>query len=102
MHWWPHPKQLYERWLAAEVLVALDRPAEALNWLAGFGMEGSERSYMGIRHFRMAEIYEGLGNREKAAYHHGRFVTYWKDADPELRPRVEGGGGGGGGGSAER
>ena len=51
-------------------------------------MDG-ERSYMGIRHFRMAEIYEGLGNAEKAAYHYGRFVAYWKDADPELQWRVQ-------------
>jgi tetratricopeptide (TPR) repeat protein len=92
--WWPlmdfraHLKQLYERWLTAEVLIALDRHEEALHWLAGIGMDG-ERSYMGIRHFRMAEIYEDLGDREKAAYHYGRFVTYWKDADPELQWRVE-------------
>jgi len=92
--WWPlmdwsaYRKQLYERWLTADVLVALGRPEEALHWLAGIGMEG-ERSYMGIRHFRMAEIYEELGDTEKAAHHYGRFVTYWKDADPELRWRVE-------------
>ncbi len=92
--WWPNMsgtaywKQIYERWLTADVLVALDRREEALHWLAAFGMDG-ERSYMGIRHFRMAEIYEELGNRERALYHYGRFVTYWKDADPELQPRVE-------------
>jgi hypothetical protein len=83
-----HRWQLYERWLTADVLVALDRGEDALHWLAGMGMEG-ERSYMGIRHFRMAEIYEKLRNREKAAYHYGRFATYWKEADDELQPRVE-------------
>ena len=88
MSWPAHLRQLYERWLTADVLVALDRHEEAVHWLAGFGMPG-ERSYMGIRHFRMAEIYEDLDNREKAAYHYGRFVTYWRDADPELQPRVE-------------
>jgi tetratricopeptide (TPR) repeat protein len=92
--WWPtldwrsHRLQLYERWLTAEVLVARDRREDALHWLAGFGMPG-ERSYMGIRHFRMGEIYEELGNAEKAAHHYGRFVTYWRDADPELQWRVQ-------------
>ncbi len=84
-----HLKQLYERWLAAEVLFALGRPAEALNSFAGFGMESGERSYMGIRHYRMGQIFEELGNREMARHHHGRFITYWKDADDELKWRVE-------------
>ena len=26
---------------------------------------------------------------EKAAEHYARFVDLWKDADPELQPRVE-------------
>jgi tetratricopeptide (TPR) repeat protein len=92
--WWPvmdgraYLKQPYERWLTAEVLAALGRPEDALNWLAGLGMEG-ERSYMGIRHFRMAEIYEELGDRKEAKYHYERFVTYWRGADAELQPRVE-------------
>jgi len=86
--WTAYPKLLYERWLTADVLVALGQPEKALDWLAGMGMDG-ERSYMGIRHFRMAEIFEDLGDRQKAAYHYGRFVTYWKDADPELQWRVE-------------
>jgi len=92
--WWlfmsgrAYEKQLYERWLTADVLAALGRHEEAVHWLAAFGMDG-ERSYMGSRHFRLAEIYEELGNREKAAYHCSRFIAYWKDADPELQPRVE-------------
>jgi hypothetical protein len=44
---------------------------------------------MGIRHLRMAEIHEDLGNPEMARHHYGRFVTYWKEADPELQWRVD-------------
>jgi hypothetical protein len=40
-------------------------------------------------HLRLAEIYEGQGEREKAAEHYARFAELWKDCDPELRPLVE-------------
>lgn len=33
-------------------------------------------------------MYEGKGNVEKALEHYQAFVTLWKDADPELQPRV--------------
>ncbi|UCC73646.1 MAG: hypothetical protein JSV86_03520 [Gemmatimonadota bacterium] len=93
--WWPtgsaraYMKQLHERWLTAEVLVSLGRLEEALNWLAPIGGLDGERSYIGVKHLRMAEIYEQLGDREKAVHHYGRFITFWRDADPELRPRVD-------------
>jgi hypothetical protein len=39
-------------------------------------------------HYRLAELYEARGDRQRAAEHYGRFVTLWKDADPSLQPRV--------------
>jgi tetratricopeptide (TPR) repeat protein len=94
--WWPtamstraYMWQLHERWLTAEVLVSLGRLEEALNWLAPIGGLDGERSYIGVKHLRMAEIYEQLGDREKAVHHYGRFITFWKDADPELQSRVD-------------
>ncbi|MGH7516918.1 MAG: protein kinase domain-containing protein [Gemmatimonadales bacterium] len=38
--------------------------------------------------FRTAELYEGRGNRSRAAERYGQFVELWKGADPELQPRV--------------
>jgi tetratricopeptide (TPR) repeat protein len=39
-------------------------------------------------HYRLGELYEGRGEREKAASHFGRFIDLWRGADPVLQPRV--------------
>jgi hypothetical protein len=43
----------------------------------------------GPAYLRGARIYEKLGNPEKAIEKYSRFVTDWKDCDPELRHFVE-------------
>jgi tetratricopeptide (TPR) repeat protein len=37
----------------------------------------------------LGQLYEGLGNIPEARLHYGRFVSWWKDCDPELRPMWE-------------
>ena len=37
---------------------------------------------------RLGEMYEAKGNIDKAVTHYQAFVDLWKDADPELQPRV--------------
>ena len=37
---------------------------------------------------RLGELYEAKGDRQKAIEYYQRFVAEWKDADPELQPRV--------------
>jgi len=37
---------------------------------------------------RLGEIYEGRGDRAKAAEYYGRFLTLWRDADPTLQPGI--------------
>jgi tetratricopeptide (TPR) repeat protein len=37
---------------------------------------------------RLGELWEKKGDRAKAASYYARFVDLWKDADPELQPRV--------------
>ena len=39
-------------------------------------------------HERLGELYAQVGNRPKAITHFETFVELWKDADPELQPRV--------------
>ena len=38
---------------------------------------------------RLGQLYEAKGNAAKAADHYGKFIELWKNADPELQPRVE-------------
>ena len=37
---------------------------------------------------RLGELHEAKGNRTKAIEYYGRFVELWRNADPELQPRV--------------
>ncbi len=48
---------------------------EDQDWLAG--------SYK-----RLGELYEAAGDLPKAATNLEKFVELWKDADPELQPKV--------------
>ncbi len=42
-----------------------------------------------VAHERLGDLYEELGDPEKAAAAYRRFVAGWDDADPELQGRVE-------------
>jgi hypothetical protein len=37
---------------------------------------------------RLGELYEAKGERQKAASNNMKFVELWKNADPELQPKV--------------
>ncbi len=45
--------------------------------------------YLAMVYERLGALYEERGNTEKATYYYGKLVELWKDADPELQPRVE-------------
>jgi eukaryotic-like serine/threonine-protein kinase len=62
----------WERWLAAH---RLDRDVQ-------------DASYLADVHERLAALYEARGDRQRAAEHAAAFIALWKDADPELQPRV--------------
>ncbi len=86
-----------ERYLRGELLNATGRPAEALGWYPSAGDLGDllgsgsrfDLAYLAPSQLRRAEIYERLGDHENALLHYNRFIELWKDADPELQPRVE-------------
>jgi class 3 adenylate cyclase/tetratricopeptide (TPR) repeat protein len=39
--------------------------------------------------FYLGQVYEGLGDEHEARLHYARFVSWWEDCDPELRPMWE-------------
>jgi len=39
---------------------------------------------------RLGELYDGKGDRGRAAANYAKFVELWKDADPALQPKVAG------------
>jgi eukaryotic-like serine/threonine-protein kinase len=48
----------------------------------------TDRQYLAGIHKRLGELYEAKGDRPKAAGHYLQFVELWKNADPELQPKV--------------
>ncbi|MGH7570971.1 MAG: adenylate/guanylate cyclase domain-containing protein [Gemmatimonadota bacterium] len=70
-----------------EIYLELDRPAEAVPYFRALGSDPAEMdAYAG---YYLGKAYEAAGEYEKARDAYESFVEYWRDADPELQPRVE-------------
>jgi eukaryotic-like serine/threonine-protein kinase len=50
---------------------------------------GFERHALAPSYKRLGELYEGKGDKRKAADYYGKFVELWKRADPVLQPAVK-------------
>jgi tetratricopeptide (TPR) repeat protein len=57
--------------------------------ISSFGRNFWDDSVLGPALERLGQLYDEAGDREKAAEYYARFVELWRDADPELQPRVE-------------
>jgi len=96
---WTFSQWFYEnslvRYLRAEILYGEGRYEEALPWFTSLDDGGdvvearAGMFYLGPSYLRRAQIYEALGEHENAIAFYRRFVTLWKDCEPELRPQVE-------------
>jgi tetratricopeptide (TPR) repeat protein len=49
---------------------------------------GTDAQYRAVSHKRLGELYEARNDTENALSHYLKFVDLWKNADPELQPRV--------------
>ncbi len=86
----PYDGGVLERYTQGVVLQDLGRYEESLGWLANLGRTTwLELAYLPAAELHQAEIQEALLRPEKAAEHYARFVEMWREADPELQPRVE-------------
>jgi DNA-binding SARP family transcriptional activator/TolB-like protein len=80
----------YERWLRAELLRASGLHAEALRWYATFpDPVARDLAFIAPAHLRRAEIHDAAGDLPQAAFHYGRFLELWADADAELKPMLD-------------
>jgi hypothetical protein len=74
------------RWWLGQLLVELDRPRDALVYFRNPVTGGGWRAF---QEFEAAKIHEELGEFEKARESYEYALLAWRDADPELRPRIQ-------------
>jgi tetratricopeptide (TPR) repeat protein len=80
----------YARYLRAEALLALGKDAEARRWLEnGFGGTPDAMTFRVPVLFRLGDLYERAGERQKAIDAYARVVRLWSACEPPLRPVVE-------------
>lgn len=78
-----------ERYLRAELLHAVGRDAQALEWYATVAEDlGAGLEYSAPAHLAQARILDARGARRQALWHYRRFIRLWHACDPELRPLV--------------
>jgi tetratricopeptide (TPR) repeat protein len=75
------------RWWLGQLLGELDRPRDALVYFRT--RETGGPGWMSLAKFESAKIYEELGEFEKARESYEYALLAWRDADPELRPRIQ-------------
>ncbi|HEY7895179.1 MAG TPA: BTAD domain-containing putative transcriptional regulator [Gemmatimonadaceae bacterium] len=78
--------QAHERYARAELLHQLGRDEEALRWYRTFDQNSPyDLVYVGPASYRQGQILEAHGRPAEAAAEYRRFVTLWRDCDPELK-----------------
>ncbi len=50
---------------------------------------GRDQYWLSVVYERLGDLYEQRSDTAKAIYYYGKLVDLWKDADPELQPRVD-------------
>jgi len=69
-------------------------PDSAIKYLERFvdakfpGRVSIDDAYLPAVHEWLGELYESKGDTQRAASHYAAFIDLWKNADPELQPRV--------------
>ena len=51
-------------------------------------IEALDATLLPATYERLGQLYEAKGDAAKAAEHYKAFIELWKNADPELQPRV--------------
>lgn len=81
----------YERLLRAEALAALRRDQEALAHYGALSEMTTSNFVLtlGPALAQMAELYERIGDRQRSIEYYTRFITLWRNCDPQFRPLVQ-------------
>ena len=76
---------------AFDAMNQTDSAIAAYELMATFPQPGVAGKQFGLpqAYYRLGELYETKGERQKAIEYYGKFADLWKDADAELQPRVK-------------
>ncbi|MGH7649685.1 MAG: hypothetical protein ACREND_16340, partial [Gemmatimonadaceae bacterium] len=78
--------QAHERYARAELLHQLGRDEEALRWYRTFDENSPyDLVYVGPASYRQGQILEAHRRPAEAVVQYQRFVSLWRDCDPELK-----------------
>jgi tetratricopeptide (TPR) repeat protein len=66
-------------------IAAFTKYVESTSTLGRLGTDGF---FLAASYKRLGELWEAKGDRVKAAHYYAKFVDLWKDADPDLQPKV--------------
>ncbi len=82
----PYLGRAYDLAGAPDSTIAIYERYVTTPWLHRLALDAN---YLGLMYERLAALYGERGDSEKAIYYYGKLVELWKEADPELQPRVE-------------
>jgi len=66
-------------------IAAFTKYVESTSLLGRFEIDGF---FLAGSYKRLGELWEAKGDRAKAAHYYAKFIDLWKDADPDLQPKV--------------
>jgi serine/threonine-protein kinase len=86
----PFAGQARERFLRAELLRAMGRDVEAINWYESIGDGAAyDFAYLGPAQLGLGQVHEARGDTAAAVHHYRRFLELWSESDEEFRPMVD-------------
>jgi tetratricopeptide (TPR) repeat protein len=87
--YWNRLFQLTEaRAIQAEALFAVGRYRDALAWYE-WGPPADAIDMIGLKAFRRGQIYDRLGDRDRAVEQYRHFLAAWEKADPPWQFRLD-------------
>ncbi len=80
--------RVHPYWFLGEILTEAGRLDEAIEWFSFLALS-QPWEQMGPTWERMGTLHDQLGHADEAIRYYGLFANIWRNADPDLQPRVQ-------------
>jgi tetratricopeptide (TPR) repeat protein len=85
--WTVEQPQMFLRYTVGKLLLDWDEYEQAERYFLSF--RPYDYFYTSQAEYHLGQIYEALGQRDRAVLHYRQFLTWWDHPDPSLRPIQE-------------